>query len=187
MYLCEGGQSNRVFLLTARHVLLPPSKYRNKLYEGKRTSRPCDEVLVLGGDAYPDALNDMMVKIGNEIVFVDLYKRELDALGEAVDGEDATVSEARKIYKDKLAKAEKTIVDTDAFHSDIVKNWSTVNQRVLGHIVYAPPISVSADPKRLTEDWALIQLNHQKIDQENFKGNVIHLGMLRSLFLSSVR
>ena len=178
LYLCEGGQSNRVFLLTARHVPLPPSVHRNELYDPERTSQPRHEVLILGSKAYSDAIEDMMAKIGREFILVDLYKRELAALGEAV--EDATVAEARQELEGKLAKVEKTIAAVDVFHGDITKHWSAVSQRVLGHVVYAPPISVGTGPKQFTEDWALIELNRDKIDWNNFKGNVMYLGTFLS-------
>jgi hypothetical protein len=122
----------------------------------------------------------MTAKIERELIFVDQYNRELAALGEAIEGEDPTVSEACQEFKDKLAKAEKTIVAVDAFHSDITKHWSAMSQRVLGHIIYAPPISVGTGPKKFIEDWALIELNRDKIDWNNFKGNVMHLGTFRS-------
>ena len=48
--------------------------------------------------------------IGRELIFVDQYNRKLAALGEAAEGEDTTVAEARQEFKSKLAKAEKTIV-----------------------------------------------------------------------------
>lgn len=177
LYLCEGGQSNRVFLLTARHVLLPPSVCHNKLYERKNTSQPRHEVLILGSKAYPNALEDMMAEIGRKLIFVDHYKRELAALGEADEGEDVTVAEARQSFKGELVKAEKTITAINTFHGDITKHWSMVSQRVLGHIVHAPPISVGTGPKKFTEDWALIELNRDKINWNNFKGNVVYLGM----------
>ncbi|TFY76251.1 hypothetical protein EWM64_g7761 [Hericium alpestre] len=81
-------------------------------------------------------------------------------LGDAVKGENDTIAEARETYKDKLAKAEKTI----KFHDDTTKHWSAVSQRVLGLIVHSPPISVSIGPKLLTEDWALIELHSEKIN-----------------------
>jgi hypothetical protein len=149
----------------------------------KNPSQPRHEVLILGSKAYPDALEDMMAKIGRELIFVDQYKRELAAFGEAVEGEDAMVAEARQEFKGKLAKAEKTIAAVDAFHSDITKHWSAMSQRVLCHVVYAPPISVSTGPKQFTEDWALIELNRDKIDWNNFKGNVVYLGTFRSILL----
>jgi hypothetical protein len=65
------------------------------------------------------------------------------------------------------------IAAVDAFHSDTTKYWSAEILRVLGHVVYAPPISVD----QFTEDWALIELNRDKIDWNNFKGNIVYLGM----------
>jgi hypothetical protein len=188
LYLCEGSQSNRVFLLTARHVALPPSLHRNELYERKGTkwtNQPRYDVLILGSNAYPAALEDMMAKIGRTIIFVDQYKRELAALGKAVEGEDATVAEAREEFKGNLVKAEKTIAAVNAFHSDITKHWSVGSERVLGHVVYAPPISVSTGPKQFTQDWALIALRRDRIDWNNFKGNVMYLGTF-SIYLTKV-
>ncbi|KAH8115251.1 hypothetical protein DFH11DRAFT_1688466 [Phellopilus nigrolimitatus] len=152
LYLCEGGQSDRVFLLTARHVALPPSAHRNVLYERKRTSQPREDVLILGSKAFSDALEDMMAKIGRELIFINHYKRELAALGE---DEDATVAKAREKFQRKLANAGETIVAIDAFYDGITKHWSTLGQRVLGHVVYAPPIS----------------------------GNVVYIGTFRSTLL----
>ncbi|KAK0222319.1 hypothetical protein IW262DRAFT_1460632 [Armillaria fumosa] len=173
LYLCEGGQSDRIFLLTARHVPLPPGVHSNKLYERKRSNQRRHEVLILGSKAYQDALEDMMVKIAHECIFVDQYKTELGVLGE---GEDATVAKARQKFKGMLTESEKTITAINKFHSDITKHWSTPTLRVLGYVVHAPPLSVSTGPKKFTEDWALIDIYRDKIDWNRFKGNVVHLG-----------
>jgi hypothetical protein len=53
------------------------------------------------------------------------------------------------------------------FGCNITSFWSVESQRVLGHVVYAPPISVS-------EDWALIELDRTKSDWDAF----IHLGSI---------
>lgn len=82
LYLCEGGPSNRVFLLTAPHIPLPTSAHRNELYEYKMTNQPRYGVLTLGSNAYPDALEDMMAKIRCQFFNVGQYKKELAALGE---------------------------------------------------------------------------------------------------------
>jgi hypothetical protein len=52
LYICEGGERNRVFLLMARHVVLPLSEYHNKLYTHINNSQPCHEVILLGSKAY---------------------------------------------------------------------------------------------------------------------------------------
>jgi hypothetical protein len=112
----------------------------------------------------------MMTKIAGGLFNVDLHKRQLAALGEAVEGE---VAKRRQWYEDELEKAEETITAVDAIHSDITKHWGAESQRMLGHVVYAPSISVSTGPKQFTEDWALIELNRDKIDWSSFKGNVM--------------
>ena len=117
-----------------------------------------------------------MGKIGRELIFIRTYQRELDKLGEAVEGEKARRTKAREDYRAKLAEARQTISDVNDFHGDITKHWSTPSQRVLGYVLHAPPISRATGPKQFTEDWALIDLDLDKIDWDTFKGNVVYLG-----------
>ncbi|ETW78096.1 hypothetical protein HETIRDRAFT_454139 [Heterobasidion irregulare TC 32-1] len=164
LYLREGCGRNRV-LLTARHVVLPPSEYRNELYACKTNSSPCRDDTLLGNKAYHSALESIMVQIECMALVVDYYKDELEGLGEAVGGEDATVTDGRDIHTNDLAKAEKSIEALSDFHGKITRFWSIENQRTLGHVLHAPPIS------------ALVKLHHEKIDWTEFKGNVIYLGI----------
>ncbi|KAF8836663.1 hypothetical protein BDN67DRAFT_992059 [Paxillus ammoniavirescens] len=159
LYLCKGGESNRVFLLTARHVALPPSKYPNKLYHRKNNSMPRREVIHLGNRAFQDALEGIMDKIGHWESMVDGYEEELTGLGEHVEGEDPNTTSERQQITLKLEEAR-------AF-------WSAETQRIVGHVADAPPISVGAE---VTEDWALVELNCANFNWDAFRGNVIHLG-----------
>ena len=181
LYLCESSQSKRVFLLTARHVALPPPIYSNQLYSRKAPSQHRIDVVVLGSKAYTDALEGMMRNIEREFTYIEIYERELDHLGEAVEGEKARRTRAREEYQTKLARARQTISDLNDFHGDIAKYWSTPSQRVLGYVLHAPPISLATGPKQLTEDWALIDLDLDKIDWDTFKGNVVYLSTFRSV------
>ena len=176
LYLCEGGESNHVFLLTARHIALPPSAHCNKLYMHNRASQHRHEVLILGNKAYSDAVKAMMDKIDSEHIFIDLYKRKLAAL-EAIEDKDTMVADACQEFKGKWMRATRTITAIEKFHDVITKHWTPVSHRVLGYVIHAPPISISTGPKQFTEDWALIDLYHDKIDWSGFKGNVIYLGM----------
>ena len=178
LYFCEGGESNRILLLTARHMVLPPSEYRNELYVRKTNSSPRREVILFGSKAYQNILVSIMSKIGHEALMVDHYKTELQSLREAVEGEDAVITGTRETVKFQLAKTEKSIGALNMFRSKITKFWSTENQRILGHVVHAPPISVGTGDKRFTEDWALVELHSEKIDSKGFKGNVINIGTL---------
>ena len=181
LYLRESSQTDRVFLLTARHVALPPFVYDNKLYVRKSPSTRRQAVLFLGSKAYTDALEAIMTKIANLVICTRTYKARIEALRKATESEDTEVADARQELQDKLAKTEKIIMDLYKFHNDITRNWSTPSLRVLGHVVYAPAISVSTGPKQFTEDWALINLDRDKINWNVFKGNVVSLGTFRSI------
>jgi hypothetical protein len=74
-----------------------------------------------------------------------------------------------------MDETEKMMADVHKFHSNITKHWGSPSQRVLGHVVYAPPISIGTGPEKYTEDWALVELDRDKIDWNVFKGNVVSL------------
>ena len=59
---------------------------------------------------------------------------------------------------------------------EVLEYWGPAEERVLGHILYAPPIGIGATADQYTEDFAIIALDPSKIDAQNFKGNVIDLG-----------
>ena len=257
LYICEGGESDRVFVLTTRHVVFPPSAYRNDLYSGKKKGQPHPGVILLGSRAYQGALKSIMGNIGHQAILIECYNDELEGLGEAVDirkthillfllfwcfsyfftkkhekaqksiksqvlvtwlfvllwyffyfftkiykkaeksrkskiwvflmeGEDATQGKKREKVKVKMKEAEKSIEILDEFHGMNTKLWSAESQRVVGHVAYAPPISVGTGDKCYTEDWALIELHREKInDWKGFKGNVFRLGTYRSILPKS--
>lgn len=118
----------------------------------------------------------MQVEIGRQVVSVEESEEVLAYLGHPVEGEGDTVARQRQQNKLTLEIGEDTIRVAEAFYRDIKKNWSKESQRVLGHVLYSPPISVSTGIKPYTEDWALIELDRSKIDWTNFRGNVMHLG-----------
>ncbi|KAI1781865.1 hypothetical protein LXA43DRAFT_977865 [Ganoderma leucocontextum] len=165
LYLREGGESDRVFLLTARHVALPPSKYPNELYHHKNNSIPRREVIHIGSRAFQNALEAIMDKIGHWDFMVDGYEEELTGLRERAGGEDPKITSKRQEITRKLEERRRR---RRAF-------WSAESQRILGHVVYAPPMSVGTGDSKCTEDWALIELNRTKFDWDAFRGNVVHL------------
>jgi hypothetical protein len=126
IYICEG---EKVFVLTARHVVFPPNVGRNKLYS-KKVSQPRRDVLLLGSKAFQEVLKSIMVEIAYKAILVDHYKEELEGLGEAE-------AEERKRTEDLLQKAEKAIPTLNEFHSEVTKHWSAESQRVLGHVAYS--------------------------------------------------
>ena len=191
LYLREGGGSDRVFLLTVRHVALPkgsPEAASNTLYHRKNHSMPRLDILQLGYNAYEDALKTILKQIDRHKYMASHHGEELAHLGEYVEDEDPKTTSTREKKKHRLEEEIGLKARASDFHSQVTKSWSSVTQRVLGHVVYSPPISLSTGVHEFTEDWALIELDRDRIDWNTFQGNVIHLGMFQyiSLRLSSL-
>ncbi|KAH9044292.1 hypothetical protein EDB85DRAFT_2284617 [Lactarius pseudohatsudake] len=185
IYLSVGRDSEKVYVLTARHAVFPPNAVPNELYDrmvrkrlpGSWISQPRREVILPGPQAFQSVLKSTMVKIRGDMIMVDLHNRELDTLRErkaSVDNDG--VEEERMVVEGNLRAVEASIKAINKFHDEVTKYWSEESQRVIGHITYSPAITVGTGTKRYTEDWALIELDRSKIDWDNFRGNVIDLG-----------
>ncbi|KAK0468792.1 hypothetical protein IW261DRAFT_1612751 [Armillaria novae-zelandiae] len=59
-----------------------------------------------------------------------------------------------------------------AFYQDIEQTGT----HVLGHVVLSPPISLGTGTQGYTEDYAIIEVDNDKIDRSTFQGNTIDLG-----------
>ncbi|KAG7096091.1 hypothetical protein E1B28_006767 [Marasmius oreades] len=183
LYLCEGGGSDRVFLLTARHVVLPPSEYSNELYSREGNGIPRHEIIHLGGKAFQNALAAIVYKIeSNNFKIEGYYKHQLEDLGpEAVEdegeSEDAEITRARKDLESMMSKAERARTSAQELYHYVTSSLIRESERILGHVVYAPPISVGGTADSyFMEDWALIELGREKFDWKVFRGNVIDIG-----------
>lgn len=168
LYICEGGESDRVFILTSRHVIFPSSECDNDLYIYNDNMRTRRDVILFGRTAYEKIIESLMFEVGSEIMRLGLSSVD--------DLEKAETFEERYTRRRVNALIE--------FHNQITTSWGTLNQRVLGHIAYAPPISVSKGDKTYMEDWALIELHRDEIDWKEFKGNVLDLGKFHVYGLS---
>jgi hypothetical protein len=185
LYLRESGDSDRVFLLTARHVALPPSKHANNLYHRKNNSVPRLDVIHLGSKAYQTALEAITDKVDHETIMIAYYKKEIDKLEPDADDESGKKTATREAFQCELAKAVRSKADANELYDEISRFWTIESKRVLGYVLYSPPISVNIGDKGFTEDWALVELDRDKFDWNAFRGNVIHLGTFRFISLRS--
>ncbi|TFK74186.1 hypothetical protein BDN72DRAFT_104242 [Pluteus cervinus] len=175
VYLCEGGESDRVFLLTTRHAVFPPSEYPNDFYHRKKNNIPWRPVIHLGSRAFQNTLEAIMDHIEGNHGMVDRFKDILEDLGEAVEGEPAKTTTSREMSEHRLADWKVSEARVNEFHANITRSWSAESQRILGHVVYAPAISVGTGDKPFAEDWALVELDRTKFDWDAFRGNVVHI------------
>ncbi len=61
--------------------------------------------------------------------------------------------------------------------------WADQGQRVVGHVVRCPPISLGAGSEGYTEDYAVVELDCCKFDKSAFRGNVVEFGTFSTISL----
>jgi hypothetical protein len=74
----------------------------------------------------------------------------------------------------ELDKTRTTIEELKKFFVKMKEQWTKPEDRVLGHVVWAPPISVSTT-HGYTKDVCAIKLDEEF--SRNFRGNVLDLGV----------
>jgi len=178
LYLAEGGDSQKVLLVTARHIFFPPNEGPNVNYTHRNTSAPRRNVLLFGTKAFDNLLKSIKFAIRRHGIMAEYYDRQIEELQEreVVEDEDdieKATKEQKKIQK-LLDKENKVVVALDKFHNEVMMEWR-LSQRVLGHIVRSPPLTLGASTEGFTEDYAIVELDSSKIDGA-FRGNVIDLG-----------
>jgi hypothetical protein len=172
-YVAKSGVPDKVFLVTARHVISPPSLEDNGTIEYKSTSQPRHKVTVLGDAAYKNLVSSIMGEIALMVMTAEHQEARREAVEEE-EGDDAKTVRAEA--ERRLGAAKKAIVRLSAFYKEVVSKWANPAERILGHVVLAPPLNFSVGPLGFIQDIAIIEVDQAKIDATNFRGNVIDLG-----------
>ncbi|TFY68395.1 hypothetical protein EVG20_g3582 [Dentipellis fragilis] len=174
-FITEGENSERLLLVTARHVVFPPEEDENKHFVRKNDSQRRCNVMLFGDTAFNNYLTYIKTQIRLEGFGVEYQEQRV----ERAEGSDDP--RAKTVLKDaqrELKLARKAIEDFNALSQDISAHWTTPESRTLGHVVLSPPISfgVGSSSEGYTEDWAVVEIDASKIDASNFDGNAIDLG-----------
>ena len=172
-FITEGGNTERLLLVTARHVVFNPGKNENKHFEHKNGSQRY-KVTLFGDAAFNKYLKSIKAKIEGKESTVEYRSRCIEAIERK--GGRAANKDPRKV-REELYKARVAIEELDIFYRDILTHWTTPESHILGHIILSPPISVGVGSSgSYTEDWAVIEIDPSKVDTSNFGGNAIDLG-----------
>jgi hypothetical protein len=178
LYLAEGGNSDRLLGLSCRHVLIG-SKEANIDYV-HRPSVPPKKVLLLGKRAFSNLVDSIKLRIGQHGITIERWRRQIDGFKETVKGTDAAKVEKAKVFRIKtqrlLDDAEKAIDALGVLLDQVKKDWKKPSDRVLGHILRSPPISLGVGEHRFTEDWGIFQVDRAKLG-DGFQGNKMDLGV----------
>ncbi|KAI0765460.1 hypothetical protein C8Q74DRAFT_1205077 [Fomes fomentarius] len=167
----DGNPSNKVYGVSNCHVLRQDTTTE---YEHKGGA-PKDHVRISGMRRFQRGLDDIMKAIADHGILADLWVREIVKL-QAKDGQDPeNAKEIRRIQR-RLDDDNEAILDLEAFFDEVKRYWSSTKFRDIGHVQYAPAITVDEEGGTLyTSDWAAFLAAEAKV-KDTFEGNVVDLG-----------
>lgn len=156
-YLSAGGDDKNVYLVTARHVVLPHEEGNNEEYERVNSSQARQDIMIFGTSGFDKKLGAIDREIQERVNVIDDTK---EFTGGAVD-----------------PKLERALLELRAFRHEIAAQWRTQENRVIGELVWAPPIVLSTNPGQYTLDLAVIKIDADKLNATNYRGNTINVGL----------
>ncbi|CAE6459959.1 unnamed protein product [Rhizoctonia solani] len=180
-YFHEGGDSNKVFGVTNKHVLHKDVSV-DYLFGG--AGAPPQPVRLCGDRRFKSAIADISNLVTNGLSEAVKSTEELMRLQneqqsknpeQAEDNEDAW-SEAIQ----ELSDINKKNVRLNAFSHDLHTHWTDITHRNIGHVHWAPSISIVPHSSLgardgYTRDIGTFELEAAKF-QEHFRGNIVDLG-----------
>ncbi len=172
-FITEGGSTERLLLVTARHVVFTPDKNDNKHFEYKNDSQHRYNVTLFSDAAFNKYLGSIQVEIEDKAFMAQYQERRIRAF-EGKD--DPAANRARQSAQTGLDKVRKGMEKLKTFYQDVSTHWATSESRILGHVILSPPIRVGSSSENYTEDWAVIEIDASKVNASNFNGNAIDLG-----------
>ena len=165
--------------VTARHVLFPADEYSSDY--NYNSSGPRKEVLLMGTKAWDNYLKSVQIQIGNLATAAEIHRESIRRLEGRVEGDGADTPAAKKARKELKKTRELLEETTDAInelrelYERTKKDFGKPSQRVIGHVVWSPAITIGAAPGPFTKDVCVVKLDKARF-LPNFKGNVIDLG-----------
>lgn len=132
----------------------------------------------MGTKAFKDFVKAIQAQIGTFNSTVDLVETRIKTLTVRAQGE----GEAAQKAAGELETSQKQLIDTKAAIVELKKlfvkvksEWAKPADRVIGHVVWSPGISVATAPYNYTLDVAVVLLDKKKF-LPNFSGNLLDLG-----------
>jgi septal ring factor EnvC (AmiA/AmiB activator) len=118
------------------------------------------------------SLNHVIVALEKQVT---MLTASLEGIGPNVEQAAHRLVETRR----QLGETRAAIEDLKKFFVKMKKQWMKPKDRVIGYVVWAPPISFSSPSTTFhdyTKDVCVIKLNKEKF-LPNFRGNVLDLGV----------
>jgi hypothetical protein len=169
-YVTFPDHPGKVFGVTCRHVLFRLLSHENVIYKYRNPSQP-RRLVILPGDRFMSVLKEQVIdRRDTQKQIFHVAEQSLAIL----TGEDDDAKWARKNALEQMDSAKETIKGFDQLGQELNNAWKTPENRIIGHVVFSPPIGAGEWLEKFTVDWCLYEIDRSKI--RNFAGNVIDLG-----------
>ncbi|KAH7883420.1 hypothetical protein F5I97DRAFT_1939188 [Phlebopus sp. FC_14] len=164
-----------LYAVTARHVLFPDDEGNNPYFY---VAGPKKEVVLMGTRAFTNFFISIQGHIGTLNNTVGVLEKRVTVFTARSEGGGPNAEQAAGELVEtqrELNKTRTAIEELKTFFVKMKKRWTKPKDRVIGHVVWAPPVSVSTAPHSYTKDVCVVELDKKKFSQ-NFRGNVLDLG-----------
>ncbi|EEB91928.1 hypothetical protein MPER_09640, partial [Moniliophthora perniciosa FA553] len=98
----------------------------------------------------------------------------LTMIPEYAEDEPTSRTDRRNELTTLIAAAKNNILAANELHDAVSKSYAFTNSRVFGYVFHSAKIEVGDDG--YLYDWALIQLDNDKLEAGNFQGNKLYVG-----------
>lgn len=171
-----GVMKGKAVMLTCHHVAchMDQNAATDTLdYTFCGAGMPPQAVYCQGQQAFKEYLKATQAKIGEQVIMQEFYEGKIHRLQEKAPGVADVADDLQQANRDLDTTKDRIAVMERAFH-EIKKDFMLPSQRKIGHLIRSPPLQLGVGPYHITEDWALIELKKEMV--QNFSGNFIDLG-----------
>ena len=172
----RGAPSAKVFGVSNCHVLRGHTTHD---YEFKGAGAPPQHVCLAGFRRFQRRLDEIKGCIAGHGMNAEILARgivRLKAKPRSEDTEEAEEDEMAMVAKqEKLDQVKKDIGVLENFYKDVIDQWSDVACRNIGHVDWAPKISIDVNGRNYTKDIGTFEVDAVRFKAQ-FKGNVVDLG-----------
>ena len=128
----------------------------------------------MGNKAFDDFLASIQASIGTLNNSVKVLIKRVNSLSKKAQAGNQQAAVDLAKTETELTNIRETIEELKGFFVTMKKGWSDVANRVIGHVVWSPPIVGLHDTGNYTRDVCVVKLDERKF--ANWKGNVVDLG-----------
>ncbi|KAG8679141.1 hypothetical protein FRC08_017185 [Ceratobasidium sp. 394] len=132
----------------------------------------------MGTRAFTNFLVSVQGHIGTLNNTVGILETRVTTLTARIEGGGPNVQQSVGELEEtqrELTKTQTAIVELKKLFVMVKKQWTKPKDRIIGHVVWAPPISIAPAPHSYTKDVCVVKLDEKKF-MPNFRGNMLDLG-----------